>query len=112
TLAESVLAGAQMLGITELERVETGQRYILDERLSEADAQAIAQALLYNAVIQDYEMHKGPVGAHFIAPSTSLYSVPEGAIREGAIKCAPTSAMTDEQLMELSRKGLLSLNLD
>ncbi|HZU01789.1 MAG TPA: phosphoribosylformylglycinamidine synthase subunit PurL [Ktedonobacteraceae bacterium] len=112
TLAESVLAGAQMLGITGLERVETGQRYVLDERLSEADVQTIAQALLYNPVIQDYELHKGHVGAHFIAPSTSLYSVAEGAMGEGAIKCAPTSVMTDEHLMELSRKGLLSLNLE
>src|SRR5947209_8612501 len=53
TLAESVLAGAQMLGITGLERVETGQRYVLDERLSEADVQTIVQALLYDTVIQD-----------------------------------------------------------
>src|SRR5947209_13757011 len=101
-----------MLGITGLERVETGQRYVLDERLSEADVQTIAQALLYNPVIQDYTLHKGPVGAHFLAPSPSLYSVAEGAMKEGALYCAPTSVMTDEQLMELSRKGLLSLNLE
>src|SRR5947209_20436433 len=101
-----------MLGITGLERVETGQRYVLDERLSEADVQTIAQALLYNPVIQDYELHKGFVGAHFIAPSFIAPSATEYRDVEGAIKCAPTSSMTDEQLMELSRKGLLSLNLD
>ncbi len=107
TLAESVLVGAQMLGITGLERVETGQRYILDERLSEADVQAIAEALLYNPVIQDYELHKGPVEAYFIAPASM-----EHTDTEGVIKCAPTGVMTDEQLMELSRQGLLSLNLE
>src|SRR5947209_16434295 len=98
-----------MLGITGLERVETGQRYVLDERLSEADVQTIAQALLYNPVIQDYTLHKGPVGAHFIAPSAITPSPTEhkdivGTIQEGAIKCAPTGMMSDEQLMELSRK--------
>src|SRR5579884_1954421 len=45
TLAESVLAGAQMLAIHGLEHVETGHRYVLDRRLSEDDARAIAQAL-------------------------------------------------------------------
>src|SRR5690242_7015285 len=59
TLAESVLAGAQMLGITGLEQVETGQRYVLDERLIEDDVRAITQALLYNPVIQQYELHRG-----------------------------------------------------
>src|SRR5205807_38617 len=52
TLAESVIVGAHMLGISGLEHVETGRRYILDSRLSEADVRTIAEALLYNPVIQ------------------------------------------------------------
>src|SRR5947209_1805624 len=57
TLAESVLAGARMLGIPGLEHVETGRRYMLDSCLSEADVRTIARALLYNPVIQQYELH-------------------------------------------------------
>ena len=56
TLAESVVAGAQMLGITGLEYVETGRRYLLDARLSAAEVSTIAEALLYNPVIQQYEL--------------------------------------------------------
>src|SRR5262249_21801542 len=54
TLAESVLIGAQMIGIDSLEQVETGRRYILDRRLTEDEVHTIAQALLYNPVIQTY----------------------------------------------------------
>ncbi len=57
TLAESVLAGAAMLDITGLEQVHTGSRYILDGRMSETDVHAIAEALLYNPVIQRYTLY-------------------------------------------------------
>ena len=111
TLAESVLAGAQMLDITGLERVETGQRYVLDERLSEADVRAIAQALLYNPVIQQYALHRGTDAGMEFNISELSYPVPEGATN-----WAPTyvaiSTMSNEQLIELSKKSLLSLNLD
>ena len=56
TLAESILAGAALLGIHGLEHVETGQRYFLDGRLSEDDARLITEALLYNPVIQQYTL--------------------------------------------------------
>ncbi len=111
TLAESVLAGAQMLGITELEQVETGRRYVLDARLSEADVRTIADALLYNHVIQDYVLdgRGGHVGA------LASYTFGNAATAVGAFHCAPTypiSTMTDQQLLELSKAGLLALNLD
>src|SRR5205823_12096447 len=72
TLAESVLAGARMLGIPGLEHVETGRRYMLDSRLSQADVRSIAQALLYNPVIQQYAFHpagenKNAGSSHFVA---------------------------------------------
>ncbi len=57
TLAESVLAGASMLGITDIEHVETGRRYALDARLSEDQVRTIAESLLYNPVIQQYTLH-------------------------------------------------------
>ena len=57
TLAESVLAGARMLDISTVEHVETGKRYFLDDRLSIQDAHTIAKSLLYNPVIQHYNIH-------------------------------------------------------
>jgi phosphoribosylformylglycinamidine synthase len=112
TLAESVQAGAQMLGIDRLEHVETGRRYILDNRLSEDDTHSIAQALLYNPVIQEYIVYpagrkessgrevlivnRGPYNSDNELPSNSIF----------------ISGMTDEQLLEVSKAGLLSLDLE
>ena len=61
TLAESVLIGASMLGITTLEHVETGRRYIFDKRLSEEEVRYITGALLYNPVIQNYVLHNSVI---------------------------------------------------
>src|SRR2546423_13883632 len=69
TLAESVQAGAQMLGINGLEHVDTGRRCILDSRLSEDDVRAIAQALLYNPVIQDYILYPTGRATSDLSPS-------------------------------------------
>jgi phosphoribosylformylglycinamidine synthase len=143
TLAESVLTGAQMLGITGIERVETGQRYLLDGRLSEADTRAIAQALLYNPVIQDYQLHlatsagaasSSPThvettstatsagtdySALLMTPTTSRYNSVQASCKEDAsppspsavVSTIPISTMDDEQLLAVSKAGLLSLNL-
>ncbi len=111
TLAESVLTGASMLGITTIERVETGRRYLLDKRLSEAEVRFITESLLYNPVIQNYILHDSaiqidvtpnPVGADLSCPSP-MYRPSAGV---------PLSEMTDQQLLELSKTGLLALNLD
>src|SRR5262249_18313240 len=59
TLAESVLVGARMLCITDIERVEMAHRYLLDERLSEDEVRTIVESLLYNPVIQQYILHAG-----------------------------------------------------
>ena len=127
TLAESVIAGASMLGINGLERVETGTRYRFDVRLSEAEVRAITETLLYNPVIQRYILQTpnhvsagSDVAAQFIAPSTLATSDDE----IGAMNCAATSTsaytstyvpiggMTGEQLLILSKQGMLALNLD
>src|SRR5258708_20211796 len=69
TLADSIFTGASMLGITTLAHVETGHRYILDERLGEDEVRIITEALLYNPVIQNYILQSPVVRARFIAPS-------------------------------------------
>ncbi|MEO8954304.1 MAG: phosphoribosylformylglycinamidine synthase subunit PurS [Ktedonobacteraceae bacterium] len=106
TLAESVIAGAHMLGITGLEEVETGRRYLLDSRLSEADVVAIAEALLYNPVIQHYTLHTTMAEQQTTEPIESLEPI------EPLVSSIPLSNMTDAQLLEISKQGLLSLNLD
>jgi phosphoribosylformylglycinamidine synthase II len=115
TLAESVLTGAQMLDITGIERVETGQRYFLDGRMSEADTRAIAQALLYNPVIQDYQLY--PATSTETRAETIHIATPPGtdlsrlSSYSAVASTIPISTMNDEQLLEVSKAGLLSLNL-
>src|SRR5947209_15408775 len=119
-----------MLGISGLEHVETGRRYMLDSRLSEADVRSIAQALLYNPVIQQYAFH--PAGENKNAGSSFVASldaqdiaprtVPEETQDdvghdEGTIPWVPTlsisiTSMSDQELLAASKKGLLALNLD
>jgi phosphoribosylformylglycinamidine synthase subunit PurSL len=128
TLAESVLTGASMLGITTLEHVETGRRYLLDKRLSEDEVHVITGALLYNPVIQNYVLHNPiiqndvfheTVGADLSRPSP-IYRPSEGFpisnLNVNTYSHVPTyvplSGMTGQQLLELSKTGLLALNLD
>jgi len=176
TLAESVLKGASMLGITTLERVETGRRFMLDKRLSEEEVSYIIKALLYNPLIQNYVVRE-TVGAHFISPDMGQVKADQGTGTRAGASPAPTihevqtafplysrgiplrvplewgggsatdvnltpigeqfsapslianenvetvksrhvpafiplSEMTEQQLMELSKTGLLALNLD
>lgn len=117
TLAESVIAGAHMLDISTIERVETGTRYFLDGRLSVRDACAIAESLLYNPVIQQYELReratplsnaiKEAEARIHVAFSTSDASPPtESPIPQSLL------TMDDAQLVAFSKAGLLSLNLD
>jgi phosphoribosylformylglycinamidine synthase II len=130
TLAESVMLGARMLGITGLERVETGRRYLLDGRLSAEEVHYITQALLYNPIIQYFELLPAntvgrqdksattddvsrPIG---IDSARSLVEVPRPHLnrQDGreAVRTIPILDKSDEQLLELSRSGMLALNLD
>jgi phosphoribosylformylglycinamidine (FGAM) synthase-like enzyme/phosphoribosylformylglycinamidine (FGAM) synthase PurS component len=115
TLAESVLAGAHMLGITGLEQVETGQRYTLDGRLSASDVRTIVEELLYNPVIQQYTLwpaHTTP-GALNTQPAPGAAAPPAHVTRiTQPVRSIPLSTMTDQQLLELSRAGMLALDLD
>src|SRR5712691_8342905 len=77
TLAESVLAGARMLGIPGLEHVETGRRYMLDSDLSEEDVRTIAGALLYNPVIQQYILHAAGENKNAGASSNAQFIAPK-----------------------------------
>jgi phosphoribosylformylglycinamidine (FGAM) synthase-like enzyme/phosphoribosylformylglycinamidine (FGAM) synthase PurS component len=122
TLAESVMAGARMLGITEIDRVETGQRYIVDGRLSESEVRTIAEALFYNPVIQHYELHGAwhrdsmnrVLGTQLAVPDEEE-EIDLGAIVRSLdaspVQHIPLLEMTDAQLLTLSKEGLLALDL-
>src|SRR6266566_1417262 len=119
TLAESVQAGASMLGIKGLERVETGKRYVLDQRLSMDEVHNITNALLYNPVIQHYVLQNGNGGTRSSVSSSLDVNEHTGTTnhaQEDPANRIPTyirlTDLTGEQLLELSRTGLLALNLD
>ena len=52
SVAESLLAGARLIGVTQLEQAATGQRYALHGARSEATVDRIAGSLLANGVIR------------------------------------------------------------
>src|SRR5216683_1376875 len=118
TLAESVLTGASMLGITGLERVETGKRYLLDQRLSQDEVRTITGEFLYNPVIQDFALQNNGVGASAKRSAALINTSRPQPIYRPLPDVPSTSiyvqltGMTGEQLLELSRAGLLALNLD
>jgi phosphoribosylformylglycinamidine synthase II len=119
TLAESVQAGASMLGITGLERVETGKRYILDQRLSMDEVHNITNALLYNPVIQQYVLQNGngeTRSSVSSSPDMNGHTGTTNHAQQDPANRIPTyirlTDLTGEQLLELSRTGLLALNLD
>jgi len=114
TLAESVMSGASLLDIRGLEEVETGRRYTLDERLSETDVQAITEALLYNPVIQSYTLHQTEQDSFQTTDLEELTSERSQEYTEdrNLTKQFHILNMTDEELLELSKTGMLALDLD
>ncbi|HXZ03496.1 MAG TPA: phosphoribosylformylglycinamidine synthase subunit PurS, partial [Ktedonobacteraceae bacterium] len=123
TLAESVLTGASMLGITTLEHVEIIRRYIFDKRLTEEEVSYIAKTLLYNPVIQNCTLREiealhETVGADLSCPPP-IYrpseAIPVPDVHTNPHNHFPTymplSEMTGQQLTALSQTGLLALNL-
>ncbi len=113
TLAESVITGARMLGISDLDHVKTGRRYVLDRRLSESEVHTIVRSLLYNPVIQHYSLYRtGAINQGTSPDASSIESTRAEQEPATIVSTIPLVDMSDEQLMEVSQTGLLSLNLD
>ncbi len=114
TLAESVINGASLLDIRALEQVQTGRRYILDGRLSETDVQAITGALLYNPVIQRYTLHRPGQGGF----QTTDLEQPHAERLQEHVEDRKLAHrfhildMTDDELIELSKAGMLALDFN
>ncbi len=103
TLAESIMAGATLLGITGLESVATGRRYFLDGRLSSHDVRTITEALLYNPVIQFYRLVS--------AESEREREREQASAGRAAVARLAITQMSAEELLNLSRSSMLALNL-
>ncbi len=113
TLAESVITGAQLIGITEIAHVETGQRSLLDSRLRTKEARLIAESLLYNPVIQQYTLYNVGTSPMVLEVAPTLETSQEtSASLQSHVVHVPLTNMSDEALLELSKGGLLALNLD
>ncbi len=113
TLAESVITGAHLLGITEIAHVETGRRFVLDRRLHSAEVRLIAESLLYNPVIQQYTLHGVGVQQEPFEAAPALASQDEAQAEQlDHVARVPLTRMSGEALLELSKGGLLALNLD
>ncbi|TMB83384.1 MAG: hypothetical protein E6J44_09170, partial [Chloroflexi bacterium] len=95
--------------------------------LSEEDVRTIAGALLYNPVIQQYVLQTAGenknVGALHIVPSRNTQFIAPNFTSEETQNdrsatnwipalSIPLTSMTDQELLDASKKGLLALNLD
>ena len=54
SVAESLLAGARLIGVTGLARAATGQRYVIAGHINPPSSRRLAEGLLANVVIQTY----------------------------------------------------------
>ncbi len=100
SVAGNILARGRLLGMDGLRSAASGQSYLLYGDLDEAQAREIARRLLYNDVIQYYEL--GALAPHVGAEP------PEPAARA---ECVPLATMDDATLLRTSRERLLSLDL-
>jgi phosphoribosylformylglycinamidine synthase len=98
-VAEQIVHGAQLLGITRVRRAATGQRFVLHGNLSEADLHTLAKRLLVNPVIQRYAF--GEIEPTFPQAATATPHVAVIALRE----------LDDDELLALSRERRAALNL-
>ena len=106
SVAESLLAGARLIGVTQLEQAATGQRYVLYGALSEATVDRIGGSLLANGVIQTYH-----VNALAAPPFVRLAEqVPPEQIA-AAVDVIPITAADQAGLLAISRERRLSLDL-
>ena len=99
SVAQNILARAHLLGLPGL-GAATAESYLLWGNLSDAEVQAIAERLLYNDIIQYYE-----VGT--LTPHIGV-EVAENEIRAETVRI---TGLDDEALIQLSHDRLLALDL-
>jgi phosphoribosylformylglycinamidine synthase len=95
---ESILRGAEDLGIFGLEQVRTAKKYILEGRITDKELEAICDRLLVNKTIQ-----------HILDRRTGF--VFDSSEYEFKLIYVDICRATDKKLNEISRKGQLFLSL-
>lgn len=103
-VAAQIVRGARELGLANVERAATGQRYLVRGRegkpITEAELHTLARRLLANDVIQHYTL------------GDSAPSVPQTAQASGVVEIIPLTERSDAELCALSseRRAALDLN--
>ncbi len=120
SVAESLLQGADFLGLTGLTAAATGQRYALDGDLDQAKVQRIVERLLVNEVIQTYTVNR-PITPPFVPASLSsavedprgvAYTVDKVVVQEAdRVDTIPLTEADEDELIALSQERRLSLDL-
>jgi len=100
SVADNLMQRAALMGIAGLEAAASAESYLIYGQPSMEEVQEIARRLLYNDVIQYYQV--GWLDPHVgsEAPSSGI-----------AVESVPILDMNDEQLLEVSRDRLFSLDL-
>jgi len=106
SVAESLLAGATMIGGDGLHQAATGQRYTLTGSLSQQDVQRIARGLLANEVIQRYHVNELAAPPFVDGGERGV-----GSGERGAVEVIAVRATDDAGLLAISRERRLSLDL-
>ena len=106
SVAESLLAGARMIGVHGLRQAATGRRYTLRGDLSETDAHRIARGLLANEVIQRY--HVNELAA---PPFVEDVKRETWGVASDAVEVIPLREADEAGLLAISRERRLSLDL-
>ncbi|MFP3896647.1 MAG: phosphoribosylformylglycinamidine synthase subunit PurL [Anaerolineales bacterium] len=102
SVADNLLAHAHLLGVTNLHDAASAQTYLLYGELTEEEVGHIAERLLYNDVIQYFEI--GQLDSHL------RVELPPAEIRAQRIPL--TQIEEDKELLRLSHERLLSLGVD
>lgn len=100
----SVLKGIRDLGIDGVEAVRTARQYQIKGNVSDAQLRTITERVLMNKLIQ-----------HAVAnPASSFHSLKIGSSSEAKFQLIQVDLVNanDDQLMEISKKGQLYLNLE
>ncbi len=99
-VAEEIVRCAHMLGVKNVERAATGQRFLVYGKLKPAQLQTLVKRLLANDVIQRYAM--GEIEPVF----------PHPAEASGAVEILPVRALDHHGLAALSNSRRAALDLE
>ncbi|MEA3406476.1 MAG: phosphoribosylformylglycinamidine synthase subunit PurL [Chloroflexota bacterium] len=102
TVAANLLSHAHLLGVTDLHDAASAQSYLLYGQLAEEEVEHIVERLLYNDVIQYFEIGQLESHLHVELPPT-----------EARAERIPLTQIEDEnELLHLSHERLLALDVD